>query len=119
MFKIFAIYKIFRVIGNKLVKVAQNLNGVFFEKDAYVIKYVSVNKATVIIYTWLGYKCSPDTRKTAASKAAEIDKANGGVALIIRILQGKEPEHFLRVFKGQTLIIKVRNTFSFFIFFNK
>jgi len=99
-------FEIFRIKGKELVKVAQNLNGIFFEKDSYVIKYVSINKATVIIYTWLGNKCSPENKKTAASKAAEIDKANGGVALIIRILQGKEPEHFLRVFKGQTLIIK-------------
>ena len=48
-----------------------------------------------------GQRSSTDERATAALKAVEIDDQYGGLPVQIRVVEGKEPKHFLKMFQGK------------------
>ena len=52
-----------------------------------------------------GAQSTPDERGAAAAFAVELDDKHGGRPIQMRIVQGKEPPHFMLIFKG-TLIIR-------------
>lgn len=43
---------VWRVQKNDLVVVSQEMRGMFFEKNCYIIKYSSVNKRGGVVYFW-------------------------------------------------------------------
>lgn len=45
-----------------------------------------------------------DERGTAAAKAVELDQKLNGQAVIVRVVQGKEPPHFMAIFKGKMVV---------------
>lgn len=48
-----------------------------------------------------GQRSSTDERATAALKAVEMDEQYGGLPVQIRVVEGKEPKHFLKLFHGK------------------
>ena len=48
-----------------------------------------------------GQRSTTDERVTAALKAVEIDDQYGGLPVQIRVVEGKEPKHFLKMFQGK------------------
>ena len=61
-----------------------------------------------------GAHSTPDERGAAAAFAVELDDKHGGRPIQMRIVQGKEPPHFMLIFKG-TLIIRqggVKSSFT-------
>ena len=52
-----------------------------------------------IIYYWLGLKSTPDEKGAAAIIAKKLDDDYGGKPVQVRVVQGKEPEHFFRIFQ--------------------
>jgi hypothetical protein len=70
-----------------------------------------------LIYFWLGHHSSQDEQGAAAIGAVELDKKINGVGTIIRVVQDKEPVHFMAMFHGQMVIFKVKypRDLSFFL----
>lgn len=100
--------EIWRVEDHDLYPLEPNLHGVFFSGDSYVIKYSFMAnwKRQIIIYFWQGTKSSIDEKAASAMLADQMDKKLGGIATQIRVVQNKEPEHFLRMFRGRFIILE-------------
>lgn len=99
---------VWRVEDFKLVPQPRELYGTFFGGDCYVILYTYTKdrREHYIIYYWLGLKSTADERGTAAHMAVKMDDSLGGAPMQIRVTQGKEPEHFMRIFKGQMIVYR-------------
>jgi hypothetical protein len=62
---------------------------------------------SIIIYYWLGSNSSVDERGTAAMKTVDFDDNKfSGRAVQVRVVEGKEPPHFMSLFSGQMVIYK-------------
>jgi len=101
--------------GKKEVYVVENMDlkpvddsagGKLFGGDSYVIKYTyeegGIEKH--IIYFWQGSESSQDERAVSALKAMEMDDALGGSPIQVRVVQGCEPRHFIKMFGGSLII---------------
>ena len=66
--------------------------------------FTSLNSKHAKLHTQ-GSHSTPDERGAAAAFAVELDDKHGGRPIQMRIVQGKEPLHFMLIFKG-TLIIR-------------
>lgn len=54
-----------------------------------------------------------DEKGVAALKTIELDNNKGGVAVQVRVVQGKEPRHFLAIFGGRLIIYSGGRASSF------
>ncbi|KAK7872312.1 hypothetical protein R5R35_002764 [Gryllus longicercus] len=97
---------VWRIKDSELEEVPNKLHGLFFAGDSYVIHYSYWANGTEhhVLYYWLGDQSSDDEREVAALKVEEKDNELGGEALEIRVLQEKEPAHFLAMFHRGILI---------------
>lgn len=103
--------EIWGIDGKDIVPVDPDTYGVFFGDSCYVIKYHYVNKRGgegYIIYYWQGNKSSRNDRASSAMHAVRLDHELGGSAVQVRVVQGHEPRHFLKVSKGH-LITYIEN----------
>lgn len=92
--------EIFRVENFELEPVPEENYGKFFGGDSYVIKYrYGGNK--YVIYMWQGKDSSIDEKAASALHAVRLDNELGGAAVQVRVVQGREPKHFLHIFKGK------------------
>lgn len=100
--------KIWRIEKFKKVDLPKKDYGVFFDGDCYVILYTYQVRSyeKYIIYYWQGSKSSADEKGSSAIIASQIDDELGGAAVQVRVVQNKEPEHFLLVFHGKMIIRK-------------
>lgn len=97
--------EIWRVEHENLVPQLKKFMGEFFGGDSYVIHYTYHSGGEKhIIYYWQGMHSSDLERGTSALKAMELDDKLGGVAVQIRVTQGKEPPHFMALFDGKMII---------------
>ena len=88
------------------VVVPLNMHGQFFAGDSYIVQYTYFegNKESYILYFWLGSKSSQDEKGAAALLTKTKDDALGGAATQVRVVQGQEPSHFVRLFKGHMVV---------------
>jgi len=107
--------EVFRVEMFDLVTVPEEQHGIFFSGDCYVILYAysDGNKDHYIIYYWLGDNCSQDEAGAAALRTVELDDRLGGLPVQVRVVQGKEPAHFLAMFGGKMTIFQGGRASSF------
>lgn len=103
--------KIWRVERSKdgtygMVELERRYVGQMFGGDSYVVlySYTARGQEHHIVYYWLGRKSTQDERGVAALKAIEVDDALNGVAKQVRVVHGKEPNHFLAIFGGRLVI---------------
>ena len=98
--------EVFRVEMFDLVSVPEEEHGVFFAGDCYVILYAyhDGKKDNYIIYYWIGARSSQDEQGAAALRTIELDDRLGGLPVQVRVVQGKEPQHFLAMFGGKMTI---------------
>lgn len=98
--------EIYRIINNELSAVPVYDHGKFFAGDCYVINYSYKAGGTDqnIIYYWLGNTSGQDEQGVAAVMAVVLDNKLGGRAVQIRVVQGKEPDHFVAMFGGKMII---------------
>jgi len=95
---------IWRVEDMKLVEVESDKQGFFFAGDSYVILYKYGDDKS-IVYFWQGSKTSTDEKAASAIHAARIDNEElGGKAIQVRMVQGKEPRHFIKMFGGSMVV---------------
>lgn len=80
--------------------------GKFFSGDCYVVLYTyeARGREHQIIYYWLGAHSAQDEQGTAALKTVELDDKLGGLPVQVRVVQGKEPPHFLAMFGGRMVV---------------
>ncbi|KAI9096896.1 hypothetical protein DFS34DRAFT_621848 [Phlyctochytrium arcticum] len=89
-------------------ELAPSEHGVFYARDAYLIFYRHLTgrdgneKEAAIVYFWIGQDCKATDQAAAAYSAAELEKKHRGRQ--IRVVQGKEPAHFLSIFQTPVLI---------------
>merc|ERR1711970_415730 len=96
--------QIWRIEDMNLVEIEQNKQGFFFAGDFYVIVYkYGDNKS--IVYFWQGSKSSTDEKGASAIHATRIDNEElGGQAIQVRVVQGQEPRHFIKMFGGSMVV---------------
>jgi len=75
--------------------------------------YSNGTKDAYIIYYWLGGHSSQDEQGTAALRTIELDNRLGGLPVQVRVVEGKEPAHFLAMFGGKMTIFQGGNSSVF------
>ncbi|XP_078324667.1 advillin-like isoform X1 [Crassostrea virginica] len=98
--------EVWRVKDFDLEPISAKYMGQFFAGDCYVIQYTYKvgGKDNHVIYYWQGLKSTTDEKGTSALKAVELDDKLGGAAVQVRVVQGKEPAHFMSMFDGKMII---------------
>jgi hypothetical protein len=98
--------EVFRVEMFDLINVPDEDHGIFFSGDCYVVLYAydDGSKDNYIIYYWIGENSSQDEQGAAALRTIELDQRLGGNPVQVRVVQGKEPQHFLAMFDGQMTV---------------
>ena len=101
--------EIFRIEQFRMVPYPTSMYGVFFAGDCFVIQYTYHDQSTsyTLIYFWLGHHSTQDEQGAAAIAAVELDRKINGTGTIIRVVQDKEPLHFMAMFQGKMIIFKV------------
>jgi len=95
---------VWRVEDMDLVEVESDKHGFFFAGDSYVILYKYGDDKS-IVYFWQGSKTSVDEKGASAIHAARIDNEElGGKAVQVRVVQGREPRHFIKMFGGSMVV---------------
>jgi hypothetical protein len=93
--------EVFKIHNFELVEVPRERQGTFFEHDCYVIRYTSSGPTEhILVYFWLGAKATNEDRGAAALQAVKLDDDVDGRAVQVRVVQGKEPPHFVAMFDG-------------------
>lgn len=95
-----------RIENFELEPVDEGTRGFFFGGDSYVMKYTyEINgNERYILYFWQGVASSQDERASSAIHTVRLDNELNGKAVQVRVVQGSEPAHFLRIFKGQMVV---------------
>ncbi|CAB3986258.1 scinderin isoform 2 [Paramuricea clavata] len=97
--------QIWRVEDYELVDWPKSRYGIFFQGDSYVILYTyGKQNDKYIIYYWLGLESTQDEQGAAALLSTKLDDKFGGEPVQQRVVQGQEPEHFLRMLKGKMIV---------------
>jgi hypothetical protein len=99
--------EIWRIEDYNKVPVDAASRGQFFAGDSYIILYSYNNasgKPSWIIYFWQGRDSSLDEKASAALIAVQMDQELGGAPVQVRVVQNKEPNHFLQLFKGKMVV---------------
>jgi len=80
--------------------------GMFFGGDSYVVKYTyeKNGRGSYIIYFWQGQDSTLDEKAASAIHTVRLDNELGGKAVQVRVTQGNEPRHFLRIFRGKMIV---------------
>ena len=100
--------RVYRLEDFSPVLIDESLHGLFHAGDSYIVEYTYVGKRFrqehVLLYFWLGRHSTKDEKASAAMHVVRMDQERGGKATEVRVVQGKEPSHFVRLFKGRMVI---------------
>ncbi|KAF8381016.1 hypothetical protein PRIPAC_70158, partial [Pristionchus pacificus] len=93
--------KVWKVEKFSLVEVKKEDHGIFYAGDSYVVLYRSRSITNGVVYFWLGWTSTTDEKSSAAILATQVDQQEcKGKATQVRVVQSKEPDHFLSIFDG-------------------
>ncbi|CAD7974517.1 unnamed protein product [Amoebophrya sp. A25] len=103
--------KIWRIENFDTVEVAEDAYGQFFAGDSYIVEYVyraeNGRIEDALLYFWQGEDSTADEKGSSAILCAKLDQERfGGEATQVRVVQGKEPSDFIRIFHGKMIIHK-------------
>jgi hypothetical protein len=91
-------------IKNKMrVELPKEEYGFFYSENCYIMHYtIRIPGSTTrhIVYFWQGRGSSVNARGYSAMLAAELAKQTSRDCIQVRVVQNKEPEHFLSHFEG-------------------
>uniref|UniRef100_A0A8C6XKN4 Villin like n=1 Tax=Naja naja TaxID=35670 RepID=A0A8C6XKN4_NAJNA len=98
--------EVWRIENREMVPVNPKTYGQFYGGDCYLIlyTYTKSGRPHYIIYMWQGRHASVDETTACAINAVELDKKYGDEPVQVRVTMGKEPRHFLAIFKGNLII---------------
>ncbi|XP_048486936.1 villin-like protein quail isoform X2 [Plutella xylostella] len=88
-----------------LVDVPQPQAAVFFDRDCYIVLYTyhAPTGDQSILYYWMGGSSPNDLRNLGAKEAKDLYVKLGRLPVQAWVYQGKEPAHFLQIFKGRMI----------------
>ncbi|KAB5514983.1 hypothetical protein PHYPO_G00248840 [Pangasianodon hypophthalmus] len=100
--------QVWRIENLELAEVDANLHGYFYGGDCYLILYTyEVNgKKNYILYMWLGRHTSQDEMTACAFHAVTVDQQYDNQPVQVRLTMGKEPRHFMAMFKGRMVVFE-------------
>ncbi|XP_004601712.2 advillin [Sorex araneus] len=100
--------EVWRIEKLELVPVEHQWHGFFYGGDCYLVLYTyEVNgRLHYILYIWQGRHASQDELAASAYQAVEVDRQFGGAPVQVRVAMGKEPRHFMAIFKGKLVIFE-------------
>uniref|UniRef100_A0A7M4E4R1 Villin like n=1 Tax=Crocodylus porosus TaxID=8502 RepID=A0A7M4E4R1_CROPO len=98
--------EVWRIEEREMQPVDLKMYGQFYGGDCYLVlyTYLKSGRPHYIIYMWQGRHASVDEVTACALNAIELDKKYGGEPVQVRVTMGKEPPHFLAIFKGILII---------------
>lgn len=97
--------KVWRIDQLEKVEVPPEKQGHFYGGDSYVVLHTAAGgTGAQTIYIWQGATSSTDEKGAAALHAVALDDSLGGKPVQVRVVQGKEPAHFRRLFRGRLVV---------------
>ncbi|RZC39580.1 advillin [Asbolus verrucosus] len=103
---------LWRIKQHNIIEIPKERHGYFFNGDCYIVLYSYQTSAEEkhLLYYWLGSHATQEEITYVNSKVIEIDEELGGLGFQARIIQGREPSHFLQLFKGKLIVFKGKGT---------
>ncbi|XP_077769711.1 advillin isoform X2 [Canis aureus] len=100
--------EVWRIENLELVPVERQWYGFFYGGDCYLVLYTyeMSGKPHYILYIWQGRHASKDELAASAYQAVEVDRQFDGAPVQVRVTMGKEPRHFMAIFKGRLVIFE-------------
>ncbi|KAJ8412068.1 hypothetical protein AAFF_G00143350 [Aldrovandia affinis] len=100
--------EVWRIENLELALVDPEQHGFFYGGDCYLILYTyEVNiKKHYLLYIWQGRHASQDEVTAMAFQAVTVDQQYGDQPVQVRVTMGKEPRHFMSMFKGKMVIFE-------------
>nr|XP_040023598.1 villin-1 isoform X2 [Gasterosteus aculeatus aculeatus] len=100
--------KVWRIEKLELAEVNPNTYGQFYGGDCYLVLYTYQisNQQQYILYMWQGRHATKDEITACAFQAVNVDNKYNGAPVQVRVIMGKEPRHFLAIFKGKLIIFE-------------
>ncbi|NXO09362.1 VILI protein, partial [Oriolus oriolus] len=98
--------EVWRIEDLQMQPVNPKTYGQFYGGDCYLVLYTYLRSGRphYVLYMWQGRHASVDEITACALNAIELDKKYGDEAVQVRVTMGKEPRHFLAIFKGKLVI---------------
>ncbi|XP_072238485.1 advillin isoform X1 [Leuresthes tenuis] len=98
--------EIWRIENLELVPVEPEWHGYFYGGDCYLILYTYLvnSKKCYLLYIWQGRRATQDELAASAFQAVDLDQKYNDEPVQVRVTMGKEPRHFMAVFKGKMVI---------------
>ncbi|XP_074478507.1 villin-1 isoform X3 [Sebastes fasciatus] len=99
---------VWRIEDLELAEVNPSTYGQFYGGDCYLVLYTYQisNQQQYILYMWQGRHATKDEITASAYQAVNIDNKYNGAPVQVRVVMGKEPRHFLAIFKGKLVIFE-------------
>uniref|UniRef100_A0A8C1RZB5 Advillin n=1 Tax=Cyprinus carpio TaxID=7962 RepID=A0A8C1RZB5_CYPCA len=100
--------QVWRIESLEMVEVDPEMHGYFYGGDCYLILYsYDVNgRNNYILYMWKGRHASQDEVTACAYQAVTLDQQHGGQPVQVIVSMGKEPRHFMAIFRGKMVIFE-------------
>ncbi|KAM4588601.1 advillin [Odontesthes bonariensis] len=98
--------EMWRIENLELVPVEPKWHGYFYGGDCYLILYTYLvnSKKCYLLYIWQGRHATQDELAASAFQAVHLDQKYNDEPVQVRVTMGKEPRHFMAVFKGKMVI---------------
>ncbi|XP_026857817.2 advillin isoform X2 [Electrophorus electricus] len=100
--------QVWRIENLELAEVDPKTYGYFYGGDCYLVLYTYEvhRKKNYILYMWQGCHASQDELTACAFQAVNVDQQYGGQPVQVRVTMGKEPRHFMAIFKGRMVVFE-------------
>ncbi|XP_030632518.1 advillin [Chanos chanos] len=100
--------EVWRIENLELVAVEPKWHGYFYGGDCYLVLYTYEvhGKKSYLLYMWQGRHASQDELAASAFQAVNLDQKYNGQPVQVRVTMGKEPRHFMAMFKGKMVIFE-------------
>ncbi|KAM6928143.1 advillin [Xenentodon cancila] len=100
--------EVWRIEDLELMPVDPQWYGYFYGGDCYLILYTYLvnNKKCYLLYIWQGRHATQDELAASAFQAVNLDQKYNDEPVQVRITMGKEPRHFMTIFKGKMVIFE-------------
>ncbi|XP_056155160.1 advillin [Lampris incognitus] len=100
--------QVWRIEDLELAEVNPKTYGQFYGGDCYLVLYTykRSNQQQYILYMWQGRHTTQDEITACAYQAVNVYNKFNGAPVQVRVVMGKEPRHFLAIFKGKLIIFE-------------